>query len=186
MGRAGTRKPHDDDRLLDRDLKDLRMTLEEIVDQQAIGGISRAIAEHQHPSDAGAIWVVVHLGELHVETLSDIVGPEVTQTGARHRSRTHRIDAEFCVHRLAVLERHALHVVEHRSSQVVDSNFVAHSISPKVIITYQYSLAPSCALTNYAANRSVSRDSAQSCSATLIAGARHQERWTPVRRSNAR
>ena len=84
MGRARARQTDDDHRLLDPELEDLRVALQQVPDQESARGVARAVAEPEHASEAGALRVGVHLGELHREPLAKVVGPEVVEPGAIH------------------------------------------------------------------------------------------------------
>ena len=97
------------------------MALQQVVDEQPVGGVAGAVAEHEHAAESRALGVGVHLVELHTHALAEVVGPEVVEAGALDRCGADRIDGQLGGDGLAVLDRHPLGVVQHRVGEVVDS-----------------------------------------------------------------
>ena len=65
--------------LRDGDLENLGVPGQEVVNAQAVGRGSDAVAEHHEPADAGAFLVGVHLGQLQPEAHGEVLVPEVAQ-----------------------------------------------------------------------------------------------------------
>ena len=132
MRRAGAGESDHDHRLCDRDLEDLGVPSQQVVDEQTVRGVARAVAEHEHPSQACPFLVRVHLGQLESETFPEVGGAEVLEPGARRGRVTDRVDTQLRMRGLAVLDPHPLHLVEHRGTQVVDANHLGHRHARRV------------------------------------------------------
>ena len=61
MGGARAGQPDHDERAGDRDLEDLGVPVQEVADQEPVGGVADAVAEHQETAEAGPVLVGVHL-----------------------------------------------------------------------------------------------------------------------------
>ncbi|CAB4324574.1 unannotated protein [freshwater metagenome] len=127
--RAG--QADDNDRLLDRYVADLGMLLQQVFDAQTRGRVLGAVAEHEHATETRTFGVGIDFGQLHSEPLAEIERTEVVESGGGHGRFEHGVDGEFSVLGLAVVDSHALDVVEHRRPQVVDADLVGHdAITP--------------------------------------------------------
>ena len=102
------------------------MLLQQILDAQTGRRVFGAVAEHEHAPETGAFRVGVDLGQLHAESLTEIVRTEILEAGGGDGRFEHGVDTEFGVLGLAVVDAHALDVVEHRRTQVVDADLVGH------------------------------------------------------------
>jgi len=122
---ARTRQPDHNDRSGDRDLEDLGMANQQVVDEEAVGSGAHAVAEHHQPPDAGALFISVHLLQLEPEAHGEVLVAEVDQASARPRGVAHGVDREHGGLGLPVVDRHALDVVEHGGGQVIDRDHVA-------------------------------------------------------------
>jgi hypothetical protein len=77
VGRAGAWETHDDDRLPDLDLVDLRVLVQELVDPKPVRRVANAIVEVVQAAQGGALGVGVHLGEPDGQAFFEVVGAEV-------------------------------------------------------------------------------------------------------------
>ena len=102
------------------------MLLQQVLDAEAGRCVLRAVAEHEHAAEAGAIGVGIDLGELQSEPFTEVEWPEVVESGGGDGGLEHGVDAEFGVPGLPEVDTHALDVVEHRRPEVVDADLVRH------------------------------------------------------------
>src|SRR5206468_11479917 len=102
MGRARTGEADDDDRRLQLDIVDLRMALQQVVDEQPVGRVANAVVEQDQAAEPGALVVVADLVQPEAEALLEIIGPEFVELRVLTSGGEDGVDTEICLRTLAV------------------------------------------------------------------------------------
>ena len=102
------------------------MALEAIVDQQAVTGVARQIAEQHRPMHRRQRQIGVPFVAQQFQAFVKIPGTEITESGTRARRREHGRGAQLDRLRLAPGERGTLRLVELRLRQIIDADVLAH------------------------------------------------------------
>ena len=101
---------------------------QKVLDAQTGRRVFGAVSEHEHATETGAFRIGIDFGQLHAEALAEIGRTEILEAGGGDGRFEHSIDTEFGVPGLAVVDTHALDVIEHRRTQVVDADLVGHGV----------------------------------------------------------
>jgi hypothetical protein len=95
------------------------------VDQQPVRHRTHGVVPDREAAEPRALAVLVHLLEQEREARAEVSGPEVVEPRALGGRREHRRHAQLDPLPLAVGERGALHVREHRRAQILDADALA-------------------------------------------------------------
>src|SRR5206468_1805090 len=112
----------DDDRRLQLDIVDLRMALQQVVDEQPVGRVANAVVEQDQAAEPGALVVVADLVQPEAEALLEIIGPEFVELRVLTSGGEDGVDTEICLRTLAVVEGQLLNVGQLRLTQVLDAD----------------------------------------------------------------